>query len=174
MSGALAEQHHLWNVQKVCTTTITTETAIYPKRPIAKSWFAKHPVHIWCQVTKIVLSKCVDVVFELNVPNSFHPISYYECSNYVPTLKQCSPGLYYNHLTLMCDVKSNVPCIMVPEYSSEEEDGENEGTFNWADASFLLKPFGVRFSLYSWHIVSTNWRSFLSTSKQLSILFLVR
>lgn len=59
-------------------------------------------------------------------------ISYYECNNYVPTLRKCAEGLYYNELTQMCDLKSNVPCVMVPEYSEEEDDEYND------DGNFLL------------------------------------
>lgn len=57
----------------------------------------------------------------------FYRFSYFECHNYVPTLRTCSAELYYNHLTQMCDLKSKVPCIMIPELESEEDDYNADG-----------------------------------------------
>jgi len=53
--------------------------------------------------------------------------SFYECHNYVPTLRTCDNDLYFNDKTMMCDFRSNVPCVMIPivvPVSDEEEDGE--------------------------------------------------
>lgn len=47
----------------------------------------------------------------------------------MPTLHTCSSELYYNHLTQMCDLKSKVPCVMVPEYPEEEDDFNADGNF---------------------------------------------
>jgi len=56
------------------------------------------------------------------VPSHEDCADYYVCNNYVPTMHTCTSDLYYNHLTQMCDLKSKVPCVMVPEYVSEEDD----------------------------------------------------
>jgi len=65
--------------------------------------------------------------------------AYYECTNYVATVRTCSPDLWYNHETQMCDLKKNVKCIMVPEIIEEEDDGYN------ADVEISCPPTGAHF-----------------------------
>lgn len=69
-------------------------------------------------------------------------ISYYECTNYIPTLRSCSPDLYFNHLTQMCDLKSKVPCIMVPDVSEEEDnfiaDGNCANKYNCVCVVYVI------------------------------------
>lgn len=74
------------------------------------------------------------------VPSHEDCADYFECSNYVPTLRSCSSGLYYNENTQMCDLKSNVACVMVPEIIEiEEDDGYN------ADVDISCPPTGAHF-----------------------------
>lgn len=168
--------HHFWSVPKVCTMTIIMAIAIYPKKLIASKRFAKHPDRIWFPVTKIVLGKWnLQLEFgKTNVCGSkmkwLHRFSYYQCVNFIPTPYTCSADLYYNHLTQMCDLKSKVPCIMIPDISSEEDDynGDGNSVFDCRWVRYL-----IWFCFSSWNIMPTNRCSLLSPSVRLSAVFLM-
>lgn len=105
----------IWSALAICFTTSLLKHAIFSRKLIAPSVFAWEKDSIPRPVRKIALCKWTLLLPKLINKNHIHWLyySYYQCSQGVPTRKECKDG-YYNARTKQCDKRENVQCNIKP------------------------------------------------------------